>query len=131
MPDQPEPLTERLGRFTPNALGLDRDAILFAAGQRSVRGTRVWKVLVALLLVSQAATLVLLWPSAPKEIVVPAPPALEAPVSEFVIPPPSSSPDVWSAGSPPEVVQNEKRKNDAGEFVTSPTLTIWSAYRFD
>ena len=124
-------MTDRLGRFTPSPLGLDRDAILFAAGQRSVRGTRVWKAVVALLLVSQVATLVFLWPTAPKEMVVAPPTAIEAPVSEFVIPPPSNSPDVWSAGSPPEVVQSEKRKNDTSEFVTSPTLTIWSAYRFD
>jgi len=124
-------MTDRLGRFTPSPLGLDRDAILFAAGQRSARSPRVWKVIVALLLVSQAATLVLLWPSSPKESVVVPAAAVEVPVSEFVIPPPSNSPDVWSAGSPPEVVQSEKRKNETGEFVTSPTLTIWSAYRFD
>jgi len=131
MPDQAEPMTDRLGRFTPNALGLDRDAILFAAGQCSARGSRVWKGLVAVLMVSQVFTLVLLWPATPNAIVVTPGPANERPASEFVIPPRTDSPDVWSAGSPPEVVQDEKRKNDSGEFVTSPTLTIWSAYRFD
>ena len=131
MPDEPEPLTDRLGRFTPNALDLDRDAILFAAGQRSVRGSRAWKGLVALLLVSQLFTLLMLWPSTPNAMVVAPVPANERPASDLVFPPRSGSSDVWSAGSRPEVVQHERRTSETGEYVTSPTLTIGSAYRFD
>jgi hypothetical protein len=55
-----EPLIERLGRFTPDSSGLDRDALLFAAGRASARPGRWWVGLAGLLAVSQALTLVLL-----------------------------------------------------------------------
>ena len=58
MPDRPDPVTDRLSRFTPHAPGLDRDAILFAAGRRSARGSWVWKAAAGLLALSQAVTLV-------------------------------------------------------------------------
>lgn len=66
-----DPLTERLGRFTPEGAGLDRDAILFAAGRASVRSPRTWKVVAGVLTVTQSLTLMLLlpWPATP-----PAPP---------------------------------------------------------
>ncbi len=128
----PDPMTDRLGRFTPSPLGLDRDAILFAAGQRSVRGSRVWKGLVVLLLVSQMFTLVMLWPSTPKAMVVAPVPANERPASDLIFPPRSDTTDVWSVGSRPEVVQNERQASETGEYVSSgPTLTIRSGYRFD
>lgn len=65
-----EPLAERLSRFTPDGSGLDRDAVLFAAGRASVRPNRRWKALVAVLAASQILTLVSLWPPP-----TPAPPA--------------------------------------------------------
>jgi hypothetical protein len=57
-----EPLIERLSRFTPNTGGLDRDALLFAAGRASVRTSRWWKVLAGFLGGSQVLTLALLLP---------------------------------------------------------------------
>jgi hypothetical protein len=58
-----ESLAEQLSRFTPDGSGLDRDALLFAAGQASVpRPTRTWGVLVGALAACQLLTLVLLWP---------------------------------------------------------------------
>jgi hypothetical protein len=62
-----DPLTDRLGRFTPEGAGLDRDAILFAAGRASVRPVRAWKRVSAVLALTQALTLMLLlpWPSPP------------------------------------------------------------------
>ena len=67
-----EPFAESLSRFTPDAAGLNRDALLFAAGRASVRPNPLWKALVAVLAVSQLLTLVALWsllphlpPSAP------------------------------------------------------------------
>lgn len=60
-----EPFAESLSRFTPDAAGLNRDALLFAAGRASVRPNRLWKALVAVLAVSQLLTLVSLWPHTP------------------------------------------------------------------
>ena len=65
MPDRPDPVTDSLARFTPSAPGLDRDAILFAAGRRAARGSWVWKALAVTLAVSQLVTLVALWPKEP------------------------------------------------------------------
>ena len=52
-----EPLAERLSRFTPDSAGLDRDALLFAAGRASVRPSRRWIVVAAVLAASQLLTL--------------------------------------------------------------------------
>ena len=57
----PDPTSERLGRFTPDASALDRDAILFAAGKASVGSSRFWPCLTGLLGTSQAITLFLLF----------------------------------------------------------------------
>ena len=60
----PEDVTDKLTKFTPT--GLDRDAVLFAAGKTAGRGSRVWKWLAAALAVSNAVTLtVFLWPRMP------------------------------------------------------------------
>jgi hypothetical protein len=55
-----DPLAERLGRFTPNSGGLDRDALIYAAGRASAHPSRVWPALAGLLGITQAVTLVLL-----------------------------------------------------------------------
>jgi hypothetical protein len=60
-----EPLAERLSRFTPDGTGLDRDALLFAAGRASVRPSRRWQALAVALAASQLLTLVCLWPHTP------------------------------------------------------------------
>jgi hypothetical protein len=62
----PESFLERLSRFTPDGSGLDRDALLFAAGRASVRPHRGWIVAAGALAACQLLTLALLWPrSAP------------------------------------------------------------------
>ena len=85
-----ERFLERLSRFTPDASGLDRDALLFAAGRSSARPNRGWVTLASLLAGTQALSLVLLWPhpnppagaSAVPVATVPGPPAaLEPPAS--------------------------------------------------
>jgi hypothetical protein len=59
-----ESFAERLSRFTPDGAGLDRDALLFAAGKASARPDRRWRTLCSALAVSQLMTLgVLCWPS--------------------------------------------------------------------
>jgi hypothetical protein len=57
-----EPFIERLSRFTPDAGGLDRDALLYAAGRASARPNRAWVVLTAALALTQLLSVVLLWP---------------------------------------------------------------------
>jgi hypothetical protein len=62
-----EPIADRLKRFTPDATGLDRDALLFAAGSASVRRRRWWPALCGVLAASQVFTLALLyWPQPAK-----------------------------------------------------------------
>ncbi|HEY7326537.1 MAG TPA: hypothetical protein VH592_02785 [Gemmataceae bacterium] len=91
-----EPLAERLSRFTPDATGLDRDALLFAAGRASVRPSRRWKALAGALVVSQLLTLVCLWPRIPPQ---------QSPYSPIVqphdpiIPPDESVPGSLSEGA--------------------------------
>lgn len=81
----PDPLADRLSRFTPDAGGLDRDGLLFAAGCASARPNRAWKALAALLAVAQALSLVLLWP---RPVPPPDGPAALPPAE--VAPPPSA-----------------------------------------
>jgi hypothetical protein len=57
-----EPVAERLSRFTPERGGLDRDALLFAAGRASARPSRGWMALAGALAASQMLTLALFWP---------------------------------------------------------------------
>src|SRR6185369_6958524 len=77
-----EPVSERLSRFTPDASGLDRDALLFEAGRASARPSWRWKGLAAALAASQLLTLWLLWPaSQPPAHSVPAPSLVTPPVS--------------------------------------------------
>jgi hypothetical protein len=95
-----ESFLERMSRFTPDAGGLDRDALLFAAGRGSARPNRTWKSLAAVLAGTQALSLVLLWPH-------PAPPVgrlpfqvATAPAPAGTVSPPAEelvSPGVWSA----------------------------------
>jgi len=95
-----ESFIERLSRFTPDAGGLDRDSLLYAAGRASARPNRRWIALAAALAVIQPLSLLILWPH-------PAPPARYVHVPVFVVRPPtavasgtfdaSDSPGVWSA----------------------------------
>jgi hypothetical protein len=55
-----EPFLERLSRFTPDAGGLDRDALLYAAGRASARPNRAWIALAAALALTQPVLLMLL-----------------------------------------------------------------------
>ena len=92
-----EPLAEHLSRFTPDATGLDRDALLFAAGRAAARANRKWQALAAALTLSQVLTLVCLWPRTPQPTRTPAPVVVESPApvmapdeSVFDLPPPGT-----------------------------------------
>jgi hypothetical protein len=63
-----ESLPERLGRFTPDGSGLDRDALVFDAGRASVRPNRGWRLVAGALAASQLLTLALLWPRGPEPL---------------------------------------------------------------
>lgn len=122
-------MTERLSRFTPNAAGLDRDAILFEAGRRSARTNRLWPALASLLVISNALTLFVLWPGPPNAVAPPETSPQNSP--DLVIPPASPPPGMWSAGSQPDVVFTDSTPSP-GPFVSpGPTLTVGSSLRFD
>ena len=102
-----EPLVERLSRFTPDSTGLDRDALLFAAGRASARPNRRWLALAGTLAASQVLTLALLWPRGiaptpvppgrpepPVAVTAPAPP-LPSPLPEAP-PAPRDPSEVWA-----------------------------------
>jgi hypothetical protein len=102
MPEQPnlnsDPLTERLGRFTPDSGGLDRDALLYAAGRASAHPSRLWPALAGLLGITQVVTLTLLL-SRPTSTGSPQP-AAPAPERErdLMVPAPAASPEPSTAG---------------------------------
>jgi hypothetical protein len=52
---------ERLSRFTPDRSNLDRDALLYAAGQASVRPNLVWPSMASLLAISQFVMIGVFW----------------------------------------------------------------------
>jgi hypothetical protein len=59
-----EPFLDRLSRFTPDAAGLNRDALLIAAGRSSARPNRGWMAIASLLAGTQILSLFMLWPRA-------------------------------------------------------------------
>jgi hypothetical protein len=123
-------MTDRLIAFTPDPGGLDRDAILFAAGRQSARGSQWWRALAGVLAVTQAVTLFVLWPTPQSLVESVCTPPVVAPVPAPDPPPPPSA-DVWTAGSPLDVVHAD-RTHDTGEYVSAgPPLTAWSARRPD
>lgn len=75
----PDPVFDKLGRFTPASDGIDPSEVLFRAGRASARTPRIWKLAVAGLLVANAATLAALGlrtpgaPTAPRPEVLPVP----------------------------------------------------------
>jgi hypothetical protein len=91
-----EPLAERLSRFTPDATGLDRDALLFAAGRASLRPSRRWQAIAGVLAVAQLLTLVCLWPGTPPQQ-SPHPPIVQS--HDLVIPPDEFVPESFSGGA--------------------------------
>jgi hypothetical protein len=91
-----EPIIERLSRFTPDVGGLDRDALLFAAGRAAARPNRAWIALAGALAGTQMLTLALWW-SQPTPRTASIPPAAPVPSQSEPAPPESSeSPQLWS-----------------------------------
>src|SRR5438270_112330 len=85
----PEPIIERLSRFTPDGSGLDRDALLFAAGRASIRPNRAWMAIAGALAASQVLTLAFLWPKPATPAALPGVPPSTPQVAE--VPPPRNA----------------------------------------
>jgi hypothetical protein len=82
-----DPLTRRLSQFTPDAGGLDRDELLFAAGRASARPNRRWIALAGTLAACQLMMLGLyFWPN--PVALVPGPMPEPAPMVKVVPPVP-------------------------------------------
>lgn len=94
-----DPLVEKLSRFSPDASGLDRDALLFQAGRASAPPRRFWPAVAGILALSQAATLLYFLTRNPDPS---APVATSVPVAEPTTPAPDASrePETWSYGKP-------------------------------
>jgi hypothetical protein len=122
-----EPLAEHLSRFTPEATGLNRDALLFAAGRASVRANRKWKTLASALALSQVLTLLILWPQAPplqtSTTLVVESPAHAPPLKESVLDP--SPEGVWRAGMLSMDVDRPEPIPDEAIVPSSPPLRIF------
>ena len=90
-----DPLIKRLTQLKPDGSGLDRDALLFAAGRASVRPNRGWMALAGALAASHLVTLTLfLWHRDP----VPVPmPDKETPPVAHVEPPVQPIPEGTAA----------------------------------
>ena len=122
-----EAFLERLSRFTPDAGGLDRDALLFEAGRKSARPNRSWLTAVSLLAGTQALSLALLWsrsssPAGESTVSVAAAPkpatALDPPNSGA-----SANPGIWSARHSLLVSETEgKPVNDVVFIDVGPPL---------
>lgn len=132
MPDRPDPVTDRLARFTPNPAGLDRDALLFAAGRRSARGSWLWKTLAGVFATTQIVTLLALWPRPQPAGTFVGPPVVAPAAESEPPPPPASSPvDMWTAGSRPDVLEEGPALSTVQFVESQPPLTVRSGFRFD
>jgi hypothetical protein len=90
-----KPLLQRLSQFTPDGSGLDRDALLYAAGRASARPNRGWLVAVGALAACQLLTLALLLPRTKSPPERPSPLALGNHLVELD---PASTPDACEMG---------------------------------
>ena len=118
-----EPFLERLSRFTPDAGGLNRDALLFAAGRNSARPNSRWISLAGLMAGTQVLTLVFLWPSptrpgggvAVKQVTPPAQTVIFEPRAAEAV----TSPGVWSARQSLLELEPEDRPAETDTLIDS------------
>jgi hypothetical protein len=121
----PDPVLDKLVRFTPKSTALNNAALLFAAGRASARTPWVWKAAVAGLLLANMGwlSLLVLRPdveTAPKPLQQPDPIPLANPLSDPAPPLTNSSPTasddllsyraLMSAGEPELFVHVEPLK---------------------
>lgn len=116
-------LPERLSRFTPSAGGLDRDALLFAAGRNSARPNRAWQGLSAVLAATQILTLACMWPRAvdlrtgATQMI-----AEQSAPERFVVssaPPSAGDSQLWTVAQKTDEIPLDDRANENIVFVDS------------
>ena len=125
-----EDLIGKLGRFTPSAAGIDRDAWLFRAGRASAPSPKWWRRSVGLLAVTQAVTLAA-WLSRPAVGPVAGAPPAAAPATEpaeYEEPPPAPSgplpPSSYLALARSDLTRPPRPDAGSGSSTTvHPTLT--------
>jgi hypothetical protein len=101
-----DPIVSQFRRFTPDSTGIDRDALLFAAGRASARPNRRWQALAGALAVCQLLSFAVLWPRSS-----PATPSATTELAAVETPP---APD---AGSPYELgILRARMISDGGAF---------------
>jgi hypothetical protein len=124
----PDPVFDKLARFSPSPGGLDRDSILFAVGRASARPRRIWPAIAAILAVTQAITLtLLLLPRSPQ--VMPIQKGNSPPPAPAVEPAPDYTPDnILQVGS--DLEQWPKESPVADPVPSGPTWTVLSAKGF-
>jgi hypothetical protein len=130
------PVDEILSRFSPDTSGLDRDALVFAAGRASARPNRRYAALATCLAVSQAITLGALGYQlaghkpgvVPRDAAVPAAPTQPSTPAE-------SSPADESLASGPRAgamsIDLSRTKGSADLVPDAPPLYAWSAVTAD
>lgn len=108
-----DPLIDKLSRLTPASAGIDREAILFAAGRASASRAGRWKVAALFLAATQLATLGLwLTIGRAEKPVAKSDPAPEQSTPMEYASPRSSSVDVAAANSSGEMLRQwEKTGN--------------------
>jgi hypothetical protein len=124
-----EPLAEHLSQFTPDASGLNRDALLFAAGRASARPNRRWQALAVVLAIAQLLTLVCLWPRSAVREPLPAPPRMAEP-SPAVDPldlPPFSAEETTPAGMLQVLTEQPDAPSDKPLVPAEPPLHAFGA----
>jgi hypothetical protein len=124
----PDPVFDKLSRFSPSSGGLDRDAIVFAAGRASARSRRLWPAVAGLLTITQTITLVLLMmPQAPL-----GPPARNGndlpPIPAVEQSPDSTSDNILQVRS--DIEHWPKETPVADPVPSEPTWTVLSAKGF-
>ncbi|HEV2971648.1 MAG TPA: hypothetical protein VGY55_16850 [Pirellulales bacterium] len=101
-----DPIVEQFLRFTPDPAGLDRDALLFAAGRASARPSRRWQALAGALAACQLLNLAVLWPR-------PSPPTPSATTELAAV----DTPPAAVADSPYELgIMRARMISDGGTF---------------
>jgi hypothetical protein len=126
---KPDPVFDKLGRFTPDASGIDRDDWLFRAGRASARTPRAWKWAAGVLAVSQTVTLAAWLADRPSDPTADRPPDLPPaiPSSQPVEPPASSSYQVlvrtFDPDAPPPLPPTEPPAR--------PVVTLTAGWRGD
>ena len=123
----PDPVFDKLTRFSPSPGGLDRDAILFAAGRASSRSRRLWPAIAGVLAVTQAITLAQLLASRPPQA-APVQNGNSLPPAPAIEPPDSMRDNILQVRSDFEHWPREMPVDDP--VPSKPTWTVLSAKGF-